>query len=114
MLREMPKLPQHDLFHAPEGVLAFTEDLGDRSLTGEALVLLVQAKLRAKHPDQVFGVAPVQDREAGLQPDRSSVASQEHVGNRVKGPARHTLTPRPDQEAHPLQHLLRRLAREGQ
>ncbi len=76
--------------------------------------LVVQAELRSQKIDHILGVPAIQDREAGLKADRLAVAPEQKVGDGMEGAAVHPVAACADQKTDPLEHLLGRLAREGQ
>src|SRR5213593_2248850 len=114
MLAEVGVALLHDLGDGPGAIHGHAQDLEDRALARKAAILPVEARPRAEQVDDILRVAAVEDREARLQSDVPGRAPEDRVREGVEGPARDLLAARADERGSAAEHLLGRLAREGQ
>src|SRR6478672_3297401 len=76
MVGKLTELSDHDFVEAAQRILGLAEHLRNRRFARKPLILFVQTQLRTNQGNQVFSVAPIENRKARLKTDSPAIAPE--------------------------------------
>src|SRR4249919_1376530 len=107
MVRKMIELFDHDLVERTQRILGLAEHLRDRRFARKPLIFFVQTQLSTNQSNQVFGVTPIENREARLKAYGPAIAPKQHIGHRVERATTNQFATYANQFTGPIEHFLR-------